>query len=580
MFTLGDYEIQKQIGKGGYGTVYLATEKSLGRQVALKILHPQMAADLEFIERFRKEARLVASIENPHVVTVHAVGEAQGSMYIAMRYYPGGNLGDLLKKGPLSWEKTVAIIQQIFLGLQALHKKGWVHRDLKPSNILFDTEGRAVVADFGLARSITGSSDSTSGGIAGTPFYRAPELWRGKPPASPATDIYSLGCILAEMLIGHAPFGGETPDEVITKHLVDGPDFGEHWPPAGCSQEVRSIVEKAIARKPEDRYQSVEEFSRALLGLLQKPAEPHLAQPIPDIPPKTPFPVKEAPTEPEEIISTIDNPELDLTSTPKPPAPKKKKPWWALGLAGFEVIGVIALFLQLPIVQVYLKKPTAQPTLPVPTLTAESVPTQTALPLPTTPITLGEPGELIYENDFEEFGLVFVNEVSGDWSVIDDGYLNNVLQIENQASSDWPWAEFGPVDFQDGIIQYRFQFVSLPIDNSSIEYIYFRLPHNNAGLGYTYQVKPVESYGELNYITNDSWTTLSTHPFSVATKRWYEVKVTLNGPDIQVNVDGDMVIQRRESVQDRIRGGRTRLAAGQNVKIWFDDIKMWNLASP
>ncbi|GAP18537.1 serine/threonine-protein kinase [Levilinea saccharolytica] len=179
MTILDIYELHEQIGKGGFGTVYRATDTSLGRTVALKVLHPQMAWDADFIQRFQREARLAAQLENPYVVTIYGVGEDQGRYFIAMRYYPGGSLADLQKKGPLPWDKCVSILGQVCEGLQQLHQQGWVHRDMKPSNILFDPQGRAVVADFGLARVLT-SSTSSSGGVAGTPHYKAPELWRGR----------------------------------------------------------------------------------------------------------------------------------------------------------------------------------------------------------------------------------------------------------------------------------------------------------------------------------------------------------------------------------------------------------------
>ena len=178
---LGKYHTFEEIGHGGFGTVYRATDTSLGRPVALKILHPQMAADATFVDRFRKEARMAAQLESPFVVTIYEVGEQDGRYFIAMRYYPGGSLADTLKNGPLPWDKCVSILAQVCEGLALLHEQGWVHRDLKPSNILFDPQGRAVIADFGLARALTTArSASSSGGFAGTPHYKAPELWLGQ----------------------------------------------------------------------------------------------------------------------------------------------------------------------------------------------------------------------------------------------------------------------------------------------------------------------------------------------------------------------------------------------------------------
>lgn len=267
MVTLGKYELHEVIGKGGFGTVYRATDTALDRVVALKVLHPQLTVEPEFIERFRREARLMAKAEHPNIVSIYDVGEAQGRYFIAMRHLAGGSLADRLKKGPLSIEEAQRILQEVCAGLQELHRQGYVHRDLKPANILFDAAGRAVVTDFGLARAMQLSSSSSSGTTGGTPYYRAPELWNGRPPANPATDVYSLGCILGEMLTGKPLFGGDTPEEVLTRHLVHGPDFGEDWPPEGIPHRVRTIIEKALQRDPAQRYGDAQTFSQALAGL-------------------------------------------------------------------------------------------------------------------------------------------------------------------------------------------------------------------------------------------------------------------------------------------------------------------------
>jgi serine/threonine-protein kinase len=157
------------------------------------------------------------------------------------------------------------ILKDVCAGLQAAHARGWVHRDLKPGNILLDEDGRALLSDFGLARSaqVSSSASSSLGGI-GTPFYRAPELWRGKPPATPATDVYALGCILYEMLTGQVLFKGDTPDEVITRHLVNRPQFAPGWPPAGAPASLAKVVAKALARDPAKRYPDASTFWTAL----------------------------------------------------------------------------------------------------------------------------------------------------------------------------------------------------------------------------------------------------------------------------------------------------------------------------
>ena len=262
MTTLGKYELHEILGRGGFGTVYRATDTSLGREVALKVLHPQLTTDPDFLERFRNEARLVASLKSPFIVTIYELGEEEGRVFIAMDYLPGGSLKQKLEKeGPISFDKTLKIVKEVCSGLEEAHEQGLVHRDVKPANILFDRKGNAVISDFGLARAIqlSSSSAASSTGGVGTPAYRAPELWRGKPPASPATDVYSLGCVFSEMLTGKVLFDGETPDEVITQHLVDGPQI-----PPQVPDEIRQVLEKALAKKAEDRYQDLAKLESAL----------------------------------------------------------------------------------------------------------------------------------------------------------------------------------------------------------------------------------------------------------------------------------------------------------------------------
>ena len=271
MTKLGKYELHEQIGRGGFGTVYRAVDTMLEREVALKVLHPQLTTDPNFLEKFRNEAKLVASLESLNIVTIYDLGETEGRVFIVMQYMAGGPLTERLEKnGAISYSDATKILMQICEGLQVAHEQGLVHRDIKPANILFDKKGNAVLSDFGLAKAVQQSSMSmaSSNGVVGTPAYRAPELWRGKPPASPATDIYSLGCVLCEMLTGKVMFDGDTPDEVLTQHLINGPALPEHYP-AGIPEGMGGFVQKMLAKDPNDRFQSVQKLLESL-GALQK----------------------------------------------------------------------------------------------------------------------------------------------------------------------------------------------------------------------------------------------------------------------------------------------------------------------
>jgi len=266
MTTLGKYELHEQLGKGGFGIVYRATDMSLGRDVALKVLHPQLMVDENFVERFKKEAQVLSVLEHPNIVTIYELNDIDGRLFIAMRYLSGGSLQMKIQEGPLACKKILTIMHQLCTGLQAAHEDGLIHRDIKPANILFDNREEVIISDFGLARAVQVSGASSSLGIVGTPAYRAPELWRGKPPASPATDVYSLGCVLFEMITGKILFDGNTPDEIITQHLVDGPQFPETWPegtPSGLIQVLKKALEKDPAKRQTDAGQLLDEIKCA-----------------------------------------------------------------------------------------------------------------------------------------------------------------------------------------------------------------------------------------------------------------------------------------------------------------------------
>ncbi|HPS42067.1 MAG TPA: serine/threonine-protein kinase [Anaerolineaceae bacterium] len=286
MTSLGKYELHEQLGRGGFGTVYRATDTTLDREVALKILHPELTINPDFLDRFRNEARLVASLDSPHIVSIYEMGEVEGRFFLAMKYLPGGSLSDLLqKKGALPFKSALQIMDDICSGLSLAHRKGLVHRDLKPSNVLFDGEGRAVINDFGLARAVQVSSSTSISNTSavGTPAYRAPELWLGKPPASPATDIYSLGCIFSEMLTGKVLFDGETTEVILARHLITGPDIPDVYP-SGTPSDIRSIILTMVAKDSSQRFQDSVSFSQTLKSYQRDEAIP----PIRDIPKKDP----------------------------------------------------------------------------------------------------------------------------------------------------------------------------------------------------------------------------------------------------------------------------------------------------
>jgi eukaryotic-like serine/threonine-protein kinase len=258
----GRYQIVRKLGAGGMADVYLAEDQELGRQVAIKILNDRHAADDSFIERFRREAKNAAGLSHPNIVSIYDRGEAEGTYYIAMEFLDGRSLKELIVgRGPAPVKIAIDYARQILAALGAAHRQGIVHRDIKPHNVLVGGEGRLKVTDFGIARS--GASQMTEvGSIIGTAQYLSPEQARGA-PVDQTSDLYSVGVVLYEMLTGQVPFTGDTPLEIAMKHLSEVPK-----PPSELRPEVThdldSVVLRALAKDPGERYQSAEEMDADL----------------------------------------------------------------------------------------------------------------------------------------------------------------------------------------------------------------------------------------------------------------------------------------------------------------------------
>ncbi|HSC50930.1 MAG TPA: Stk1 family PASTA domain-containing Ser/Thr kinase, partial [Gaiellaceae bacterium] len=270
----GRYRIERKLGAGGMADVYLAEDQELGRRVAIKILNDRHAADDSFIERFRREAKNAAGLSHPNIVSIYDRGEAEGTYYIAMEYLDGRSLKELIVgRGPAPIKTAIDYARQILAAVGFAHKHGIVHRDIKPHNVLVGGEGRLKVTDFGIARS--GASQMTEvGSIIGTAQYLSPEQARGA-PVDQTSDLYSVGVVLYEMLTGQVPFTGDTPLEIAMKHLSEVP-----VPPSQLRPEVPrdldSVVLRALAKDPHERYRSAEEMDadlrRVLDGLPVDPA--------------------------------------------------------------------------------------------------------------------------------------------------------------------------------------------------------------------------------------------------------------------------------------------------------------------
>jgi serine/threonine protein kinase len=265
---IGGYRLENQIGRGGMAIVYRARDERLGRLVALKILAPTLAGDAEFRQRFVSESRAAAAIDDPHIVPVFEAGEADGVLFIAMRYVPGGDGHSLLRReGPLPPGRVTEIISPMASALDAAHRAGLLHRDVKPSNMLMDiVPGRpdhVYLSDFGLSKAVTASSGMTRvGQVMGTPDYLSPEQIAGQ-PADARADQYALACSAFELLTGTLPFHRDDPMAVVNAHMSEPPPLVTSRQP-GLPRAVDGVLSKALAKAPGDRYASCGQFADAL----------------------------------------------------------------------------------------------------------------------------------------------------------------------------------------------------------------------------------------------------------------------------------------------------------------------------
>jgi serine/threonine protein kinase len=267
---LGGYLLEEEIGRGGMAWVWRARHLVLGRPAALKILAPVLASDEKFVERFLREARAAAQLEHPNIVPVYETGETDGYHYIAMKLLEGRTLREGIERGPAPPEEVSLILTQVADALDYAHSRGFVHRDVKPGNIMIDDNFRVTLTDFGIARAADDMSITATGLLVGTPAYLAPEQAQGL-PATPGSDIYALGVLVYELLTGKTPFADRTPHAVILAHMQEPPQ-PVHERIQGIAPGISAVVDKALAKRPEERYASAGEFARAFSAALGSPS--------------------------------------------------------------------------------------------------------------------------------------------------------------------------------------------------------------------------------------------------------------------------------------------------------------------
>ena len=254
----GRYELEQLVGSGGMSNVFRAHDRLLERTVALKVLHEQFTRDEDYVERFRREARSVAQLAHPNIVTVIDRGEQEGRQFIVFEFIEGENLKDLVARGPLPVRDAVQLALQVARPLAFAHARGLVHRDVKPQNVLLNEDGVAKVTDFGIARSLDVHGVTQTGTVLGTSDYIAPEQARGS-KVDPKTDVYSLGAVLYELLSGEVPFKGDNFVAVAMRHVNEPvPSVLDRRP--DCPLRLDLAIQRAMAKDPADRFASMDDF--------------------------------------------------------------------------------------------------------------------------------------------------------------------------------------------------------------------------------------------------------------------------------------------------------------------------------
>lgn len=267
--TIGNYQITNELGRGGMAVVYRAYQASLNRYVAIKVLPPQLSFDEQFVQRFQREARAAAGLRHPNIVVIHDVGHEGGIYYLVMEYLEGRTLREVIQQeGPLKADGAAHIAEQLAAALDYAHRQGFVHRDVKPANIFVGEDDRVTLTDFGIAKAASETQQLTrTGMLVGTPEYMSPEQAEGG-IVDHRTDLYALGVVLYQMLVGRVPFSGTTPHATLHAVIYEAPPPPREINP-GIPSEVETTILKAIAKQPEQRFQRGGELTMALKSALE-----------------------------------------------------------------------------------------------------------------------------------------------------------------------------------------------------------------------------------------------------------------------------------------------------------------------
>jgi serine/threonine protein kinase len=350
--TLGAYEVKDLIGRGGMAAVYRAHHSATGRDVAIKVMLPDLGIDDNFRKRFDREARTLAGIQHVHILPVFDYGDQDSILYLVMPLLPGKNLGDKLRAGRMDMTEVARLFRQMASALDYAHQRGFLHRDIKPGNVLLDDSGNALLADFGLTRMIDNNemsrltSDST---VVGTPAYMSPEQGQGM-ELDARSDLYSLGVVLYEMLTGDVPFRAETPVAVIFKHVSDPiPTVKLHRD--DLPDAVENVLKKALAKFPNQRFTSALAMAEALDSALGLPTTTASVSAVPT----TPIFHEDPPTTIGSVTKPSPTSDYPTVALPTVQSPRRMQRSTQASLA---ILGVVMVLM---VTLVFVVRPIAAP---------------------------------------------------------------------------------------------------------------------------------------------------------------------------------------------------------------------------
>ena len=601
--SIGQYQIVEQIGLGGMATVYKAYQPSIDRYVAIKILPKQLAHDPNFVKRFQHEARAIAALEHPHILPIHDFDTEGEYTYLVMRYVEGGTLTNLMGQS-LPYERIIQIVGNIARALDYAHQQGVVHRDIKPSNILIDKHGEELLTDFGIAKMVEGSSDTqltSAGSILGTPAYMSPEQAEGK-PVDGRSDIYSLGVVLYELLTGQPPYRAETPLAIVLMHLNDPLPPPRTIKP-GIPEPLERVVLKAMAKKPEERFQTAADMEKALKQALREiESSPQTAN--------LPLPATQTEVAPQPV-------------TPTPPAKSGGILTPLLIVGGLVVLllclagaGVITWVVMVTPtnrttstaaassqIQANLPTATALPTMPPtpttpPTSTepasAEPTPTNAAIPSATPESTPAAHETVLYPSD-QTGEILFAEDFvsnSNDWyaGTQTDEYgqyqaelVDGRYRLSHQAEQGtFIWEEPGSTDLQN-FDDFFMSVEAIPVEHSA-SFAYGLVFRSNTVAQDLYSFE-IDSDGSffINLLQNNEWQTLvdNTEMAAIKPEGPNTLAVEAVGATLTFFINGEEATSIKD---DTLSSGSVGVAfdvydAGDKATVDFDNLVVRAVAS-